>query len=644
MNAALQCLSNVEPLHAYFASGCWEEDINEENLLGMGGEIARAYAQLIQQMWMTTPSAVSPKFLKAMIDAHCVSFKGSEQHDAQELLAFLLDGLHEDLNLVTVKPYIEEDIDALPGKPHATAAAEAWRNHLLRNKSIIVDLFQGQTRSTLVCAACKYTSVKLRRCRTRFFYFLGGPVWAKRQAHAPFFIGLVEANIKFKQKKQKQKKRIFRRERGSKAPTSRSSGARAHQELTPYTSTAMPQLPRFIPTGSESPPAIMEALRNKIRQLETAAAMQQQMEQIQRRFDQQENERKMDQMGLKMELDKREAQAIAIAEVDKREAQARCDKLKANAKAEMAKREAQTRFDKLEASAKSEKDKRKTQARCDKLEALLEKGKVQARCEKLEATAKAEMDKLGAQAKAEMDKRDTQVKYEKLEAALENEKKDRLLQQQITQLKWEARPVARPGQTPQLMYSQPPPPQLVYGQPLPQPAGLILQQPASVANPAVLSPTQILPMSPQRSILPIPKSLQQPIGGVESGVQRLEEVEERENFSSSQPAVTALPTSPAKQVVLPSSTKQQKPLPLPIQEQPLLQQPSLHSHSPIALASARPAQQQQTHHGVVNVNAGAVALPGNAQSHFFLSHAQSTGGDQTNAIYLELRQMGFTCW
>jgi hypothetical protein len=41
---------------------------------------------------------------------------------------------------------------------------------------------------------------------------------------------------------------------------------------------------------------------------------------------------------------------------------------------------------------------------------------------------------------------------------------------------------------------------------------------------------------------------------------------------------------------------------------------------------------------------GAVPLPGNAQSHFFLSHAQSTGGDQTNAIYLELQHLGFTCW
>jgi hypothetical protein len=40
----------------------------------------------------------------------------------------------------------------------------------------------------------------------------------------------------------------------------------------------------------------------------------------------------------------------------------------------------------------------------------------------------------------------------------------------------------------------------------------------------------------------------------------------------------------------------------------------------------------------------AVPLPRNARLHFFLSHCQATGGDQTNAIYLELRQLGFSCW
>ena len=38
-------------------------------------------------------------------------FVGYAQHDSQELLAFLLDGLHEDLNLVLKKPYVDMSIE-----------------------------------------------------------------------------------------------------------------------------------------------------------------------------------------------------------------------------------------------------------------------------------------------------------------------------------------------------------------------------------------------------------------------------------------------------------------------------------------------------------------------------------------------------
>lgn len=58
----------------------------------------------------------------------------------QELLAFLLDGLHEDLNRVKRKPYHEvKDAD---GRPDEEVAEEYWRNHLARNDSIVVDLCQ----------------------------------------------------------------------------------------------------------------------------------------------------------------------------------------------------------------------------------------------------------------------------------------------------------------------------------------------------------------------------------------------------------------------------------------------------------------------------------------------------------------------
>ena len=80
------------------------------------------------------------------------------QHDSQELLAFLLDGLHEDLNRILKKPYKElPDYDDMPDKE---VAEHSWSYHKARNDSIIVDLFQGQFKSRLECNECHKVNEK----------------------------------------------------------------------------------------------------------------------------------------------------------------------------------------------------------------------------------------------------------------------------------------------------------------------------------------------------------------------------------------------------------------------------------------------------------------------------------------------------
>jgi ubiquitin C-terminal hydrolase len=51
-------------------------------------------------VWSGDYSAVAPRNLKRCIGKYAPQFNGFSQHDAQEFLAFLLDGLHEDLNRV----------------------------------------------------------------------------------------------------------------------------------------------------------------------------------------------------------------------------------------------------------------------------------------------------------------------------------------------------------------------------------------------------------------------------------------------------------------------------------------------------------------------------------------------------------------
>ncbi|XP_056132068.1 ubiquitin carboxyl-terminal hydrolase 15-like isoform X2 [Lampris incognitus] len=157
MNSAVQCLSNIPPLTEYFLKDKYTDELNEDNPLGMKGEIAKAYAELIKQVWSGKYSYVTPRPFKTQVGRFAPQFSGYQQQDSHELLAFLLDGLHEDLNRIRKKPYIQlKDAD---GRPDKVVAEEAWENHIKRNDSIIVDIFHGLFKSTLVCPVCAKVSV-----------------------------------------------------------------------------------------------------------------------------------------------------------------------------------------------------------------------------------------------------------------------------------------------------------------------------------------------------------------------------------------------------------------------------------------------------------------------------------------------------
>lgn len=159
MNAALQAVSNTRPLNHYFSKDMQLCEINSNNPLGTRGQLARRYGELCRELWSGTGQrSVAPLKLRWCVTKHAPHLSGGGQHDSQELLAWLLDGLHEDLNRVAVSPYTElKDSD---GRPDCEVAKEAWDQHLARNKSIIIDLFHGQLKSKVTCQTCGHESVR----------------------------------------------------------------------------------------------------------------------------------------------------------------------------------------------------------------------------------------------------------------------------------------------------------------------------------------------------------------------------------------------------------------------------------------------------------------------------------------------------
>uniref|UniRef100_A0A8C0BW04 Ubiquitin carboxyl-terminal hydrolase 19 n=1 Tax=Buteo japonicus TaxID=224669 RepID=A0A8C0BW04_9AVES len=157
MNSVIQSLSNTRELRDYFHDRSFESEINYNNPLGTGGRLAIGFAMLLRALWKGTHHAFQPSKLKAVVASKASQFTGYAQHDAQEFMAFLLDGLHEDLNRIQNKPYTET-VDS-DGRPDEVVAEEAWQRHKMRNDSFIVDLFQGQYKSKLVCPVCSKVSI-----------------------------------------------------------------------------------------------------------------------------------------------------------------------------------------------------------------------------------------------------------------------------------------------------------------------------------------------------------------------------------------------------------------------------------------------------------------------------------------------------
>uniref|UniRef100_A0A4W4ES89 ubiquitinyl hydrolase 1 n=1 Tax=Electrophorus electricus TaxID=8005 RepID=A0A4W4ES89_ELEEL len=157
MNSVIQSLSNTRELRDYFHDRAFEAEINCNNPLGTGGRLAIGFAVLLRALWKGTHHAFQPSKLKAIVASKASQFTGYAQHDAQEFMAFLLDGLHEDLNRIQNKPYTET-VDS-DGRQDEVVAEEAWQRHKMRNDSFIVDLFQGQYKSKLVCPVCSKVSI-----------------------------------------------------------------------------------------------------------------------------------------------------------------------------------------------------------------------------------------------------------------------------------------------------------------------------------------------------------------------------------------------------------------------------------------------------------------------------------------------------
>ena len=157
MNSGIQCFSNTWLLARYFLEDKYLKDINTTNKLGMQGRMAVSFAKLMKLLWYDNSNFVSPWDLKKIVGRYQTTFSGFSQQDRPRINTAILDALHEDLNRVSVKPYIEFKSTDKPEDD--SISSDCWYGHLARNQSIVVDLMHGQYKSISKCPKCNRCSV-----------------------------------------------------------------------------------------------------------------------------------------------------------------------------------------------------------------------------------------------------------------------------------------------------------------------------------------------------------------------------------------------------------------------------------------------------------------------------------------------------
>ena len=158
MNSAIQCLSNCELLTKYFLSTYYKKEINCSSKYSSGGKIVNSYSEILDKLWKQYNTYVNPYEFYRTFSSIVTLFNDSSQHDSHEMLIYLLEKLHEDLNRNVEKKYTELS-EKQENETDIEASNRWWEIYLKRDNSIIMDLFLGQYKSTLKCPYCDRISI-----------------------------------------------------------------------------------------------------------------------------------------------------------------------------------------------------------------------------------------------------------------------------------------------------------------------------------------------------------------------------------------------------------------------------------------------------------------------------------------------------
>ena len=155
VNSIVQCLVSLSVFSpSFFSLDLIKPALNpSSSTLGL---VALSFSHFSDQLLLLNSPFNPTSFLKVLY-SKCSLFDQRDQADAQEFLNWLLDSIHEDLNRIHKKYYLDlADFDA--STADNIIADYYWDAFKKRDNSIITDTFYGQYKSRVDCSKCSLVS------------------------------------------------------------------------------------------------------------------------------------------------------------------------------------------------------------------------------------------------------------------------------------------------------------------------------------------------------------------------------------------------------------------------------------------------------------------------------------------------------
>ena len=162
MNSTIQCLSATIQLSSFFLEDDRYKQYRQKNWKGSSGIMPELYTNLIRSLWNQDVEVIKPTTFRNFCGRMNREWGIDRQQDAKEFFDFLVDCLHEDLNVnwarTPLKPLTFAEEMQRERTPIAQASTYEWSRFQHRDFSYISSLFAGQHASRLRCTTCRNTS------------------------------------------------------------------------------------------------------------------------------------------------------------------------------------------------------------------------------------------------------------------------------------------------------------------------------------------------------------------------------------------------------------------------------------------------------------------------------------------------------